>query len=91
MAGKSQFALLRTQRFLPLFVTQALSAFNDNAFRYALSIILITTFGTDEGGVLNTISAALFILPFFLFSAFAGQLADKFDKSLVARRIKFVR
>ena len=74
--GTSQFALLKTQRFLPLFVTQALSAFNDNVYRFSLSIILLTSFGTERGGVLNTISAALFILPFFLFSALAGQLSD---------------
>ncbi|MFO1034502.1 MAG: MFS transporter [Hyphomicrobiales bacterium] len=89
MSGKSQFALLKTRRFLPLFVTQAMSAFNDNVFRYALAILLLTTLGKEQGGVLNSISAALFILPFFLFSAFAGQLADKFDKALVARRIRF--
>lgn len=89
MAAHSQFALLKTRRFLPLFVTQAMSAFNDNVFRYALSILFLTTLGKDQGGVLNTISAALFIVPFFLFSAFAGQLADKFDKSRVARRIRF--
>ncbi len=89
-SGKSQFALLKTKRFLPLFVTQALSAFNDNAYRFALSIILLTTLGKEQGGVLNTISAGLFILPFFLFSAFAGQLADKFDKAFMARRIKFI-
>jgi len=89
MAAHSQFALLKTRRFLPLFVTQAMSAFNDNVFRYALSILFITTLGKEQGGFLNTISAALFILPFFLFSAFAGQLADKFDKAFVARRVRF--
>lgn len=90
MSGKSQFALLKTRRFLPLFVTQAMSAFNDNVFRYALSILLLTSLGKEQGGFLNTVSAALFILPFLLFSAFAGQLADKFDKSFVARRVRFV-
>ncbi len=89
MSGKSQFALLKTERFLPLFITQALSAFNDNAYRFALSMILLAKLGTEQGALLNTISASLFILPFFLCSAFAGQLADKFDKALVARRIKF--
>jgi acyl-[acyl-carrier-protein]-phospholipid O-acyltransferase / long-chain-fatty-acid--[acyl-carrier-protein] ligase len=89
-SGSSQFALLKTRRFLPLFVTQAISAFNDNVYRFSLSILLLTTFGKEQGGVLNTISAALFILPYFLFSAFAGQLADKFDKALVAKRVKFV-
>ncbi len=89
-SGTSQFALLKTRRFLPLFVTQAISAFNDNVYRFSLSILLLTTYGKEQGGVLNTISAALFILPYFLFSAFAGQLSDKFDKALVARRVKFI-
>ena len=88
--GQSQFALLKTKRFLPIFVTQFMSAFNDNAYRFALSIMLLTTFGAEQGGLLNTISAALFILPYFLFSAFAGQLSDKFDKAFMARRIKFI-
>ncbi len=90
MSGKSQFALLKTQRFLPLFVTQALSAFNDNAFRFAVASILISTMPKDQSGLLNTISAGLFVIPFFLFSATAGQLADKYDKALMARRIKLL-
>jgi acyl-[acyl-carrier-protein]-phospholipid O-acyltransferase / long-chain-fatty-acid--[acyl-carrier-protein] ligase len=90
MSGKSQFALLKTQRFLPLFVTQALSAFNDNAFRFAVASILISSLGQEEGGFLNTISAGLFIIPFFLFSATAGQFADKYDKSKLAQQIKLV-
>ncbi len=90
MSGKSQFALLKTERFLPLFVTQALSAFNDNAFRFAVASILISTLGTEQGGFLNTISALLFVGPYFIFSATGGQLADKFDKAVVARRIKFI-
>ncbi|MEO9168543.1 MAG: MFS transporter, partial [Aestuariivirga sp.] len=91
MAEHSQFSLLSKQRFLPLFVAQAIGAFNDNAFRLSLSTLYIY-------GALNTVVkdpeatnsnlAALFILPFFLFSALAGQLADKFDKSFMARRIK---
>jgi acyl-[acyl-carrier-protein]-phospholipid O-acyltransferase/long-chain-fatty-acid--[acyl-carrier-protein] ligase len=87
--GKSQFELLKTRRFWPLFVTQALSAFNDNVFRFALSILLVVTLGKEQGGFLNTVSAFLFILPFFLFSALAGQMADKFDKAWLARRIRF--
>ncbi len=89
-SGPSQFALLKTRRFLPLFVTQALSAFIDNAFRFAVASLLITTLPKDQAGTLNTISAALFVLPFFLFSATAGQLADKYDKAFLARRIKFI-
>jgi acyl-[acyl-carrier-protein]-phospholipid O-acyltransferase/long-chain-fatty-acid--[acyl-carrier-protein] ligase len=89
----NQFALLGTRRFWPLFVTQAIGAFNDNAFRYALSILLIYDLGPRLGfdaALLNTISAGLLILPFFVFSATAGQIADKFDKAMLARRIKLI-
>ena len=89
----SQFALLKTKRFLPLFMTQFLGAFNDNVFKNAL-IILITYFAADKLGVdsriLVTAAAGLFILPFFLFSALAGQLVDKFEKSGFIRRIKIL-
>jgi len=89
----NQFALLATRRFWPLFVTQAIGAFNDNAFRYALSILLIYDLGPRLGfnaPLLNTVSAGLLILPFFVFSATAGQIADKFDKAMLARRIKLI-
>jgi acyl-[acyl-carrier-protein]-phospholipid O-acyltransferase / long-chain-fatty-acid--[acyl-carrier-protein] ligase len=91
MSGPSQFALLKTKRFLPLFIAQAIGAFNDNVYRSALSMLFI--FGLNRTLVpnpefTNTLSAGLLILPFFLFSAFAGQLADKFDKAVIARRIK---
>src|SRR5689334_15977249 len=89
----NQFALLGTRRFWPLFVTQAIGAFNDNAFRYALSILLIYDLGPRLGfnaALLNTASAGLLILPFFVFSATAGQIADKFDKAMLARRIKMI-
>jgi acyl-[acyl-carrier-protein]-phospholipid O-acyltransferase / long-chain-fatty-acid--[acyl-carrier-protein] ligase len=88
MSGKSQFALLKTERFLPLFVTQALSAFNDNAFRFAVASIMLTSLGSEEGGLRNTISAALFVLPYVLFSATSGQIADKIDKAAMARWIR---
>ncbi len=94
MSGHSQFALLKTKRFLPLFVAQAIGAFNDNVYRSALSMLFITIvsqqIGKDAANQLNTLSAACLILPFFLFSAFAGQLADKFDKSTIARRVKLI-
>ncbi len=90
MSGPSQFDLLKTRRFLPLFVTQALSAFNDNAIRFAVAAILISTLPKEQAGLLNTISAGLFIIPFLLFSATAGQLADKYDKAWLARQIKLV-
>ena len=87
----SQFSLLSKRRFLPLFVTQALGAFNDNVFKNAL-VILITYVLAEKlhmnGQLMVTAAAGIFILPFFLFSALAGQLADKFDKSRLIRRVK---
>ena len=87
----SQFSLLRERRFWPLFTTQFLGAFNDNAYKNALLVLL--TFGAASWTsmkleVLANLAAGLFILPFFLFSATAGQLADKFDKAWLARGVK---
>lgn len=91
VSGGSQFSLLRQQRFLPFFVTQCLGALNDNVFRYGL-IFLVTnrliSVGDMKVDVVVNLSAAIFILPFFLFSAVAGQLADKFNKAMLIRRIK---
>ena len=88
----SQFELLRSRRFLPLFVTQFLGAFNDNAFKNAL-IILVTFRGADalglDAGIMVALAAGIFILPFFLCSATAGQLADKHEKAKLIRIIKF--
>ena len=90
---QSQFFLLKTRRFLPLFLTQFLGAFNDNAFKNAL-IILLTYHAAGKVSVdprlLVTASAGIFILPFFLFSALAGQLADKLEKSRLIRIVKLV-
>jgi len=87
----SQFSLLKQRRFAPFFLTQFLGAFNDNIFRNGL-IILITFQGVRVFGMgasqLANVSGALFILPFFLFSATAGQLADKYEKSHLMRVIK---
>ncbi len=93
MAQQSQFALLKTRRFLPFFLTQASGALNDNVFKNALAV-LIAFQGSQLGG-LNTdqlinLSAGLFILPFFLFSAMVGQFADKLEKSRQIRRIKIL-
>ena len=82
-------ALMRLKRFLPFFVTQFLGAFNDNVFKNAL--IIMITFGIADATTVNNlvnIAAALFILPFMLFSALAGQLADRSDKSVYMQRIK---
>jgi len=93
MADHRQLSLLTTQRFLPLFVAQAIGAFNDNAFRLSLSTLYV--YGSlskviADPEAMNSYLAALLVLPFFLFSALAGQLADKFDKALVARRVKLL-
>ena len=89
-APTSQFGLLGTRRLAPLFVTQFLGAFNDNLFRWAFVAVL--TFGglvaADASRVYNNIAAVLFIMPFFLFSATAGTLADRFEKSRLVRFVK---
>ena len=77
--SENQFHLLATRRFLPLFATQALGALNDNLFKNALIVLIIFT-----------AAAGIFVLPFFLFSATAGQLADKVEKSTMIRWIKAV-
>ncbi len=93
MSESSQFSLLGQRRFAPFFGTQFLGALNDNVFRNGL-VILITFQGVMVAGMDHTqlanVAGALFILPFFLFSATAGQLADKFEKSFLMRRIKML-
>jgi len=93
LSGSSQFRLLGQRRFLPFFATQFLGALNDNIFRNGL-VILITFQGVLVAGMdhsqLANVAAGLFILPFFLFSAIAGQLADKYEKSMLIRRVKMV-
>ena len=87
----NQFSLLTQQRFRPFFFTQFLGAFNDNVFKTAL--ITLVAFHTAsltsmDGSTLATLLPGLFILPFFLFSATAGQIADKFEKSAIIRWVK---
>ncbi len=93
MSQSNQFSLLRERRFAPFFATQFLGAFNDNVFRNGL-VILITFQGTQIAGMnaseLANVAGALFILPYFLFSATAGQLADKYEKSRLFRAIKLL-
>ncbi|MFP4389485.1 MAG: MFS transporter, partial [Desulfococcaceae bacterium] len=91
--GAGQFGLLKTRRFAPFFWTQFLGAFNDNLFKNALLILIAYRAGRDLGldpDVLINVAAGLFILPFFLFSATAGQVSDKFEKSMLIRRIKLL-
>ncbi|QKX17384.1 MFS transporter [Microbulbifer sp. YPW1] len=88
MAHDNQFQLLGSRRFLPFFCTQFLGAFNDNVFKNALIVMIAFRLAATEANFLINLAAGLFILPFFLFSATAGQVADKTDKSVLIRRIK---
>ena len=89
MSEHSQFRLLGSKRFLPFFTSQLLGAFNDNLFKQALilAILFKLSFNADRDLLIN-LSALLFILPFFLFSALGGQFGEKFDKDVLIRRIK---
>src|ERR1700754_3647266 len=86
----SQFSLLGKRRFAPFFWTQALGAFNDNAFRNAMVMLVAFQMALPDAQVslYTNIAPALFILPFFLFSATAGQLAEKFEKTRIIRFVK---
>ena len=81
-------SLLASRRFLPLFVTQALGALNDNMFRNALAVLALWQAG-EHGPVLVTVALGVFILPYVLFSSIAGQLADKLEKSRLIRVTRY--
>ena len=86
-----QFQLLKQPRFKPFFITQFLGAFNDNVFKTALITLVAfnaSSLSSIDGATLATLLPGLFILPFFLFSATAGQIADKFEKSQIIRMVK---
>ena len=89
MSHPSQFTLLRKRRFLPFFITQSLGAFNDNIFKQSLILAILYKL-TIEGdrSIWVNLCALLFILPFFLFSALAGQFGEKFNKDALIRAIK---
>ncbi len=90
---KLSFHLFNTRRFLPLFITQFFGAFNDNAFKNAFLIWFTYDVATDFGmnsAMMVSIAAGLFILPFFLFSATAGQCADKYEKAWLSQKVKQV-
>ena len=91
MSERSQFRLLAERRFLPFFLTQFFGAGNDNVFKFAFTVL--ATYSAAEWGGMDPRSAGaviggVFILPFVLFSATAGQLADKVDKAALIRFIK---
>ena len=80
--------LLRRRRFLPLFLAQALGALNDNLFKNAMVVLLVFRMGEAGGAGLAAVAGGVFILPFALFSAVAGQVADRFDKARLIRATK---
>ena len=80
--------LITERRFLPYFCTQFLGAFNDNIYRNALAIIVTYVLAKENQVLIINIALVVFILPYFLFGALAGQLADKYEKSWLIRRIK---
>lgn len=82
----NQFELLAQRRFLPFFVVQALGAFNDNVFRQAIiGLLFWLGIPDDQRSLYTNLAPALFILPYFLFSATAGQFAEKLEKSRLIR------
>jgi 1-acyl-sn-glycerol-3-phosphate acyltransferase len=82
MSGHNQFALLRQRRFLPFFIVQGLGAFNDNVYRQAIiGLLFYLGVAESERTLYTNLAPALFILPYFLFSALAGQIAEKLEKS----------
>ncbi|WP_299013985.1 MFS transporter [uncultured Photobacterium sp.] len=86
----NQFSLLGTKRFLPFFITQGLGAFNDNLFKNVLLLFIAFSglYTQESSTTLINLAAGLFILPFFLLSPIGGQLADKYEKSALIRKIK---
>lgn len=82
--------LLRSNRFMPFFWTQFFGAFNDNVLRQAMILLIAVSVADDSIDLMNNLALALFILPFFVFSALAGQLADKFNKTTLIRIIKTI-
>src|SRR5499426_4395513 len=83
-------SLMTTRRFAPLFWCQFFSAFNDNFLKNALVFLILFKIGGENANALITLAAAVFIAPFFFLSGLGGQLADRYDKSRVAQRLKFV-
>src|SRR5437660_9498862 len=81
-------SLLMTRRFAPLFWTQFFSAFSDNFLKNSLVFLILFHIGGSDAEALITLAAAVFIAPYFFLSALGGQLADRYDKAVVAQRLK---
>lgn len=81
--------ILLSRRFAPLFWCQFFSAFSDNFLKNALVFLILFTIGGSTGESLITLAAAVFIAPYFFLSALGGEMADRYDKSVIAQRLKF--
>ena len=83
-------SLLLTRRFAPLFWTQFFSAFSDNFLKNALVFLILfsPTISASNAESLITLAAAIFIAPYFFLSALGGEMADRYDKALIAQRLK---
>ena len=80
--------LMTSRRFMPLFFCQFFAALNDNFVRNVLVFLILFSAATTHGPALVSLAGAIFIAPFFLLSALGGEMADKYDKALVTRRLK---
>src|SRR3546814_11607638 len=86
MSGHSQFQLLRQRRFLPCCATQCFGAFNDNVYRQAIiGMLFWLGVSAEQKTLYATLAPAIFILPYFLFSALAGQFAERTAKATLIR------
>src|SRR6202165_2144451 len=81
-------SLLLTRRFAPLFWCQFFSAFSDNFLKNALVFLILFKIGGSAAESLITLAAAVFIAPYFFLSAFGGEMADRYDKAVIAQRLK---
>jgi acyl-[acyl-carrier-protein]-phospholipid O-acyltransferase/long-chain-fatty-acid--[acyl-carrier-protein] ligase len=82
--------LMTSRRFAPLFWCQFFSAFNDNFLKNSLAFLILFKLSGENSEALITLAGAIFIFPFFILSALGGEIADRFDKALIARRLKFI-
>ena len=83
-------SLMTRRKFAPLFFCQFFAAFGDNFLKAALSFLIAAQITGGKSGALITLAGAVFIAPFFFLSGLGGELADRYDKALMAQRIKFV-
>src|SRR5262245_26418610 len=80
--------LLSSRRFAPLFWCQFFSAFSDNFLKNALVFLILYKIGGNSAETLITLAAAVFIAPYFFLSGLGGELADRYDKAIIAQRLK---